>query len=174
MGQPDIIHVFDDKNDFSHSAEAFWDTIYHKFFPDMVGYVDNNDNNLAQRLGIDRVIVLKTGHTLRIDEKLRNRLFNDENPDILLEHVSNSNTGSDGWIKKDLQIDYIAYAWLPSARCIMLPWPPLKRAWMRNSQDWLNRYKICSAPNANYNTLNVAVPFDVLRQAIIDACCIAA
>jgi hypothetical protein len=152
---------------FSENAsnESFWQDIYEVAFPSMVCAVACSGDTASQRLGIDRLVHLSSGRTLRIDEKVRRVVYED----ILIEYLSNDVTGAPGWIEKELQIDYLAYAFLPTETVYLLPWDLLRRAWRRNKNNWLNKYKTIRAQNPGYVTLSVAVPIRTLRIEVANA-----
>lgn len=140
----------------------FWDKIYRKAFPNLVNHMSCDGDFASQRMGIDRIIMLGNGQTLKIDEKKRRQDYSD----ILLEFVSNDATGAPGWMEKDLAIDYLAYAFMQSKRCYLFPWPLLRRAWLHLGQGWRDTYPIKVAQNPGYKTLSVAVPIQVVRQSV--------
>ena len=145
--------------------EPFWDRIYKKAFPNLVNHMQTSGDTVSQRMGIDRVIMLANGHTLKIDEKKREQDW----PDILLEFLSNDVTGAPGWMEKELAIDYLAYAFMPSQRVYLLPWPILRRVWLARRDKWLVQYDIKKAKNMGYQTHSVAVPIDVLMNTVTKA-----
>ena len=147
------------------SDEPFWDSVYRQAFPTMLWHQPTPPGNVAQRLGIDRSIMLSGGKILQIDEKKRTRDY----PDVALEYISNSAKNSAGWIEKDLPLDYLAYAYMPSRRVLLFPWVALRTAWIVNRERWLKTYKCIEAPNKTYMTLSVCVPGAVLFDAICDA-----
>lgn len=164
MGQPGVIHSFVNDNNYSFAAsdEPFWDAVYRKAFPNMVSHIANPIDSPAQRMGIDRSILLTSGKTLYVDEKKRREVYDD----VLLEYLSNDKTGAPGWIEKDLNIDYIAYAFMPTKQCLLLPWPILQRAWSAYGNHWKATYFNVPAKNPTYTTYSVAVPIKELRKAI--------
>jgi hypothetical protein len=165
------VHDFGESLARSNSArdEAFWEACYRQAFPDFKAMIDNARDNGAQRCGVDRLIVLKSSHVIRVDEKAREKDYGD----LLLEVVSNDRTGAPGWIEKDLTIDYLAYGVLESRRAYLFPWPLLRAAWVRNGEGWKVRakagergYRVTKAPNRTYNTWSVCVPMDVVVEAV--------
>jgi len=158
------------KNDFKtdlayselSSEEEFWDAVYRKAFPSMVNHMACLGDTESQRMGIDRVIILANGLTLKVDEKKRRK----EYKDILLEFISNDQTRAPGWIEKNLAINYIAYAFMESRRVYLLDWQLLKRTWLRFGEEWKARFEIIRAENKNYTTLSVAVPIGELLTRI--------
>jgi hypothetical protein len=158
------IHDFRERLNFSEVAsdEPFWLAVYRKAFPTMVNCMLTSGRTEGQKLGVDRVIYLANNRIIRIDEKKREKDYDD----ILLEYVSVNTTGAPGWIEKDLAIDYIAYAFMPSKRVYLFPWDMLKRCWLNYRTEWLNKYKIPPAQNRGYQTLSVAVPIAVLKEAV--------
>ena len=146
------------------SLENFWDEVYEKAFPDMIGSEICKDIHW-QKQGVDRVVYMGTGHSVHIDEKVRREVW----PDILLEYLSNSRIGATGWINKPLSIDYLAYAFLPTKRVYLFPWPMLRRAWIEYKELWKGSYKKVRAQNHGYHTLSVAVPISELRIKVNNA-----
>jgi hypothetical protein len=166
-----LIHDFEERLKWSEAAsdEPFWDAVYRKAFPGIVAHCLCSGDTPSQRMGIDRILFLGSGQELRVDEKKR-RL---EYGDFLLEFLSNDRTGAPGWIEKDLFIDYLAYAFMPSKKVYLFPWHLLRLAWNRNGRQWkrmgeLNQdgFRICRATNRGWVTHSVAVPRRVLYQEL--------
>ncbi len=158
------VHDFHERLAFSEEAghEDFWQKIYTKAFPDMIFAKLCTGKCQGQFLGIDRVIQLQSGKTLYIDEKKRE----DNYGDIALEHIANDTTGAPGWIKKDLSIDYLAYAIMPTETVYLMPWEMLRRVWNRFGEEWIEKYFNPVAKNRNYNTISVAIPTDLLLSKL--------
>lgn len=158
------IHNFDERLAWSETAscEPFWDAVYKKAFSNLVNHMQCSGNTASQRQGVDRVLHLSNGKTLYVDEKKRSQVY----PDILLEYVSVSTTGAPGWIEKDLVIDYLAYAFMPTKRVYLFSWPMLRRAWLRYGREWRDKYPRIVAMNREYETHSVAVPISVLQRAV--------
>lgn len=165
MGQPGLaVHDFRRQLAYSETAsdEPFWNAVYRKAFPNMVNHMVCSGNTQSQRMGIDRLILLSSGRTLSVDEKKRR----EEYDDILLEYVSVDTTGAPGWMEKDLAIDYIAYAFMRTQRVYLFDWPMLRRAWLHYKSVWLAKYPKITAQNNGYKTLSLAVPIEVVRNAV--------
>lgn len=165
--EPQKVHDFAERLAFSHAqADApFWLEVYRKAFPNLVSTVSVRNDGWAQRGGIDRVVTLDSGRTIPIDEKVREEDW----PDILLEYWSDRDRKIRGWVCKELACEYIAYAFLPSQTCYLLPTLTLRRSWQINARDWIKRFKRVEAANKGYVTVSVAVPRDVLLVALTDA-----
>ena len=151
---------------------AWWEAVYRKAFPTMAAMVPIRQDGWAQRRGIDRIIILASGKEIKIDEKVRDRDFND----VLLEYWSNAERRIPGWVAKDLACDFVAYAYLETQRCFLLPLHLLRRAWKHHGREWVSRaekkeegYKKVVAQNRGYTTTSVAVSWDILYEAICDA-----
>lgn len=145
--------------------ESFWIAVYKKAFPNLE-YAELCDDKDKQKMGIDRILYLSNGNVLYVDEKKRSKDF----PDILLEHTSNAEYKTPGWIEKDLSIDYLAYAFLNSRRCYLFPFPMLRRAWLEYGEKWKREHrKIISTTevgNTCYHTISVAIPTIELQKAV--------
>lgn len=162
-----MIHNFNERLAWSErgSGEPFWDAVYRKAFPNLVNHMQCLGNTASQRMGIDRVIHLSNGKCLYVDEKKRDKVYSD----ILLEYVSVDTTDAPGWMEKDLAIDYLAYAFMPTRVCYLFPWPMLRRAWLAFKVQWKAKYEHKPGKNANYTTWSVAVPIDVVCRAVSTA-----
>lgn len=161
------VHDFKERLAFSEAAseEPFWEAVYRKAFPSVQVIAPVHADCELQRKGVDRVLTLDNGRTLYVDEKKRSGEWDD----VLLEYVSNDSTGAPGWIAKPLMIDYLAYAFMPTRRCLLLPWYPLQRAWLLHKEQWLGQYRAVHAQNPGYRTLCLPVPIPVLMKAVVRA-----
>ena len=161
------IHDFKNSLEQSQSyADApWWFEVYRQAFPDLRAAVNVREDGWAQRGGIDRVLTLASGKTLNVDEKVREEDW----PDILLEYWSDEGNKKPGWVAKDLACDFIAYAFVPSQTCHLLPFQTLRRAWRLNRKKWVAAYKRIEAKNRGYVTVSVPVPKTVLFAALTDA-----
>lgn len=161
------VHNFQDSLSRSaeHADAPWWFEVYREAFPDLVSAVSVRDDGWAQRGGIDRVLTLKSGRTLTVDEKVREKDW----PDIALEYWSDAGRKVPGWVAKDLACDFIAYAFVPSETCYLLPFQTLRRAWRANCRDWVDRHPRIEADNGRYKTVSVGVPIAELMGALSDA-----
>lgn len=172
-----MLHEFSASLSASERKEdrEFWLGVYRSAFHDFAHMQTMPRNGWAQRAGIDRVINLKSGKVLLVDEKVRSNDY----CDVALEYWSvwkNGNGHELGWVEKDLACDYIAYAFAPTRRCILLPFQELRRAWIRYGEKWkeAGRHKrdgfsLVDASNLGYVSKSVCVPEGVLCTAIRDA-----
>lgn len=165
------VHNFQESLAKSHKQEdaPWWVEVYTKAFPGFASMVSVRADGWAQRGGIDRVITLKSGRTVTVDEKVRYKSY----PDIVLERWSDRARKIPGWIQKDLACDYIAYAFVPDCRCYLLPFLQLRTAWMQNGRDWIanaqarrDGFKVANADNGSYITESIAVPIPILIEAL--------
>lgn len=147
-----------------HADAPWWNEVYKGAFRTLQTTVDNRADGVRQRLGIDRLIVLKCGRTFTVDEKVREKNYGD----FLLERWSDLARKSPGWIQKPLLCDYIAYAVVPIATCWLFPTIALQGAWKTNGRKWLAEYGTKESFNEGWITENVPVPRAVLLKAITD------
>lgn len=160
-------HNFADSLARSHAqADApWWHEVYRAAFPGFAAAVCVRDDGWAQRGGIDRVITLKSGRTITVDEKVREKDW----PDVLLERWSDEAREIPGWVQKPLACDFIAYAFIPSQTCFLLPTLTLQRAWRIYGRDWCSKYGTVRARNNGYVTASIPVPRAVLFNSMSDA-----
>jgi len=161
------IHDFHESLALSETvAEAsWWEDVYRKAFPFFESMELVASGTPEQLAGIDRIIRLAGGGVISIDEKVRHTDYDD----ILLELWSSEERKTLGWAGKPLACNYIAYAFLPSQRCYVFPFPQLHLALWNHWDDWRHKYKTVKSPNRGYTTTSLAVPITVIQQAIVEA-----
>lgn len=159
----EIVHDFNERLRFSHkyADESWWKICYERAFPTMIGMHDHREDGQHQRAGIDRSIILSSGKTLWIDEKVRERDYGD----IILEEWSREGIDP-GWAVKLLLCDYIAYAVVPIKTCYLLPVPQMQAAWNKNSERWKRSCEMVPAKNKGYTTISWAIPIKELYGEI--------
>ena len=162
-----VVHDFATSLARSHrqADDDWWLAIYRKAFPGVLSAVSIKKDGWAQRGGVDRIITLSSGRIIEIDEKVREKDWDD----IALERWSDRDRKTPGWVQKQLKCEFIAYAFLPSRTCYLFPTLTLQRAWKLFGPDWIRDYPSVKAFNDGYVTESVAVPIDVLRNAMGDA-----
>ncbi len=149
----------------AHADASWWLDVYRAAFPDLASAVCVRNDGWAQRGGIDRVLTLKSGKTLSVDEKVRDKVY----PDICLEYWSDRDCKTPGWVAKDLATDFIAYAFVPSRMCYLLPFQTLRLAWRANHREWIKKHPKIVAKNEGWVTVSVGVPIPVLMEALSNA-----
>ncbi len=142
----------------------WWGEVYRQAFPAFAGMTYVGANCPAQRDGVDRLVTTDTGHVYRVDEKVRGKDYDD----FFLEFWSVEEKKERGWIAKALACDFIAYAFIPSARCYLLPFASLRRAWGMRGKEWVAKYGPRRVPNRGYTTVGVPVPIATVLDAIRD------
>lgn len=146
------------------STRPWWEPFYRQAFPSFacMAYVGDCP---TQRDGVDRVITTATGHIYRVEEKVRDKDYDD----FFLEFWSVEERKERGWVAKDLGADFLAYVFEPSLRFYLLPFPLLRRAWAKNGPGWVKTYGARRVPNRGYTTVGVPVPIAVVLSAISEA-----
>lgn len=177
-----MTHNFRESLERSHRyADApWWTEVYERFFPDCQ-VQDMRKDGWWQRAGIDRRVHLANATTVTVDEKVRERDW----PDFALEAFSEWTTDRDrqkrGWMWT-AACDYLAYAFVPSRTCYLLPMRELQRAWESDWRDWWRLaakrqggFRFADAPNeshwGSYTTRSICVPkpivFDAISKAMV-------
>ena len=157
------VHNFQADLSRSHRAaqSPLWEDIYRLAFPEFHSLAFVEDRAL-QRQGVDRLITLSSGRVVKVEEKQRNR----EYQDILLEIWSVWQQRKEGWAVKPSVSDYLLYVFNPSHRCYLLPFDDLRRVTRANAKDWHAAYGWRDAKNEGYTTRSIPVPIRVLENAI--------
>ncbi len=160
-------HSFHESLKWSESMTdaPWWEIVYKKAWDDLESMVAVRDDGWAQRAGIDRVITLATGKVIKIDEKVRSQDYDD----FFLEFLSSKEHNSPGWVNKPLDADYIAYAFVPSQKCYLLPVQELQRAWRADGERWKYEYGEIGVKNNGYTTVGTPVPRTILAKALLNS-----
>lgn len=147
-----------DKND-----DQLLNSFYQDTFPNLKEIKTIKDLKL-QKKGVDKIITLKNGKEIKIEEKKRRKDYGD----ILLEEWSvfrNNKGEKKGWTGDPEKItDFIVYIIMP--KIYLIPYDLLQLAWRKNYFKWFKRYGRKKALNSDYETTNIAVPTNVLMEAI--------
>lgn len=153
--------------DLQYSLDTRKNDDFNKFYYRLWGEIklieplDYSTNKQEQGRGIDKRIHLKSGRVITVEEKVRRVDYGD----ILLEAIANSNTKRRGWIYT-CQSEFLMYFIEPSRKAYLFPVELLKMAWNHNKESWAKKYKRVEADNKNYKTISLAVPAEVLKEAI--------
>jgi len=145
-----------------YSASPMWEKMLRGHFVYFKSTATFPDDGPHQRAGIDRVVTMTNAETVFIDEKVREVSYRD----IALEFVSNTKTGSPGWVCKPMRADFIAYVIRPRGVGYLLPVHALQCAWSRHGDEWRARYGEHEAKNNGYQTRFCPVPVKTLFRAM--------
>lgn len=153
----------------AYADAPWWEQVYREAFPSFEGMTYVHRAGSGQRDGIDRVVTLTSGRVVTIDEKVRDRDYQDFCLEYWsVKHKRDRKRDEPGWIAKEMRCDYLAYAFVPSGRCYLLPFHELRRAWRKHFREWVAEYPEIRADNGYYDTLSVAVPISVVQRALSD------
>lgn len=111
-----------------------------------------------QKLGVDRVVLLKNGKKLLIEEKFRFNVYND----IFIETHSSDNKL--GWIKKESRTDILVYYIIPLNTIYVFDFRKLKIKFNKWNTEWLLRYGYTRSKNKNYTSKGICIPIDILEN----------
>ena len=164
---PKTKHSFREQLSYSHSmANApWWEEVYRRAFGTIASMTDIREDGWCQRSGVDRIVILESGKIIKVDEKVAKSIY----PTFPIEQWSSLEDRRDGWVKKPMDTDFIAYAEAPTGMVWMWPVLALQRAWREYGRQWVSRYGHKKVPNYNYTTIIVPVPKMELMSAIRDA-----
>lgn len=168
----------------SHANDPFWGEVYRKAFPGFYHRIVVTDRTL-QHQGVDSVVQLKGGGKIYVDEKVREvkdkrgRTMTPETHGILLEEWSSVREGKVGWWRADLQTQFIAYAFLATQQCLMIPFQALRRTRVEFGNEWLtlasqNKQGFREVRSASrrgadeWETYSIVVPVNRLKAALSD------
>lgn len=131
------------------------------------------------RKGIDYIVHLKGGAEIFIDAKARRKLKEKDiingDPCLALEMWSvvpdEQHSGKPGWTWSDeTNVDYILYTFEKTdyPYYFLFPFQQLRKAFYKNSKEWVKVYGTRIQPNKAYNSEAIFVPSQVVKQAVID------
>ena len=171
------------------SDDPFWRELLSVGLPGFVDMIRNPKDNAAQRLGIDRMVMLSSGAPLKVDLKARRTFYSDIALEVNHEPTRPGGYSAPGWMEQDKQIDVLAYAWIDARRGYLFPWPQLRRAWQINSPLWKEAMResyrsrkgkdrgpeiggiryVGSCKNNGYRTNNCVIKTEMLVDAVTGA-----
>lgn len=175
-----IVHDFRERLEWSAhvSDEPAWIDLYRSMWPDLLSCVRLDGRSEWQLHGVDRLLVLKNGKQILIDEKKRSKDFGDALLEIYsvcdFDEKARRVTGYTrlGWAVDPGKVtDYIVYAVPTAGKAFLLPYELLRQTTVENMQQggpwqrfpsWYPK----AAKNATYWTVSVAVPWIELRDAM--------
>ena len=152
----------------AESITKWLDDYYKSLFPD--AYIQRIDGKgllqiEMQKVGIDvQILRQNTGYSIYIDEKINYTDFDT----LVLEEYSKWEDKIPGWLEKDNVSDFISYAIVSKKLIYFLPYPILRIAYFKNKDEWLKQYKRKFAPNFNYQTSFIPVPWEELKRAMCE------
>lgn len=169
-----MIHSFTKSYQYSETKNGSFDRIYHNYFQNVTGVskTETITDKHRQKIGIDKVVYLKSGEQIRVQEKWRQRKFSN---DFLIEYCSIYQNGacrSPGWIYT-IDSDYLFAVYELSELVKIYPVVQLKIAWANNRDHWIQEpqyFKIKAYNEQDGNTwvtLSVAVPCPELESEIL-------
>jgi len=121
-------------------------------------------NSETDLTGRDFEAKLETEQIIKLECKVRpDKDYND----IFLEFISNSKSGSLGWVCKPQSSDYIIYYIAPTEKFYIFPTLLLQLAWKENSEKWKEEYGKVPVKNADYTTWGCPVPACVIYKAML-------
>jgi hypothetical protein len=152
--------ITDLKYSFEEGESNLFDGLYSRIFSGLK-FVEVVKDMKRQLKGIDKVLHFNNGMQLTIDEKKRRYNYGD----IILEVWSNYNQRKFGWLYT-CQCDYIVYAVMPLQKVYLLPTMLLRKAWLTHQRNWTKEYRQVRAKNKYYTTVSIAIPTNILLDAI--------
>jgi hypothetical protein len=161
-----IVHDFHDSLATSkrHANASWWLPVCQHFFPDLTEMRIEEDIAYQTR-GVDRRVKL-TGIPARvqlIEEKVREKVYDD----IALELWSNFERQILGWIERPNQLsDFLIYVFLASAEAYLLPFQPLRSAWIAHRDEWIATFPRIVSQNKGYTTISCGVPIPVIGETV--------
>ena len=163
-----MIHSFTANLSASQTREGALDNIYKAYFKNVSGVnrIRRVDDMGQQRAGIDSIVTLNSGVTLKTQEKWRFRPFTN---DFLIEYCSvyqNGECKSPGWIYS-IDADYIFTVYEPSELVKVYPVIQLKIAWSNKKNEWFEACRHINAYNDTYVTKSVIVPTSTLEDELL-------
>lgn len=180
-----MTHDFAASLAYSHEQadQPWWDTVYRRAFPDFTTSVDLRADGWHQRAGRDRAIVLTSGRTVYVDEKVRSEAYDDVAVEVWSVYPKAANppyppvpSAKPGWARKPLDCDWLAYAFVPTQTCYLFPFLGVRAAFASYGSVWVEAatakrdgFGWVVAKNNRYDTVSIAVPIWTLRSAIADA-----
>jgi len=161
---------FKDQLKYSYEDPGVFEEAYKRYFPGYVGskFVENKDE---QYRGIDKILFMRDGRQISVDEKKRGIDYGD----ILLEIFSNDKSKRLGW-SLTAESEYICYYVVPIKTFYFMRVLEIRKWIVDNGEDIKkvlkggnvkNIIKVV-AKNPGYNTISIAVKTQVLESCLTE------
>jgi hypothetical protein len=180
-----MTHDFEQQLAYSHaqSGADYWPEIYRQAFPDMAHLLDLRHDGWHQRAGRDRAVILRSGRSIFVDEKVRSESYDDIAVEVWSQYPLNGDEpyppmerAVEGWGTKPLDCDFLAYAFEPTRVCYLLSFLGIRAAWSKYRTTWIKNamarregFRWVVARNRTYNSISIAVPIPELQACVSDA-----
>lgn len=150
---------FEERQSFERSQSLFLEACWKRWWPEATRTpVTDRQTQLS---GIDAFLYAGKAK-VAVEEKVRARDYGD----VLLELVSNDRTRTPGWSVKGAASRLLLYAFADTRRAWVFPMTAVQVVTNLNASRWRGRYGEKIAKNPGYNSVNVAVPFEVFMHVI--------
>lgn len=171
-----MIHLMAQKLDFSMGENLKQDISLLK--QAIIGCADiRKTDEATDKTGIDYVATLRGGAVINIDAKRRekgcSRYWQNGQPEIALEIYSvvpsEYNKGKTGWtLNEKSNVDLILYTFDRNdcGSSYLIPFQHLRLAFIRNFNNWVNRYAVKTQNSGAWQSSAMFVPADDVLDAI--------
>jgi hypothetical protein len=133
------VQKFGENERYSQQYAGDIERILARYFCDIAGVLHvPAESSPVQKLGIDILLMLRSGRTLTIDYKTRRGTFTD----IMLyyENIEADGRRTPGLITDDnLQMDYLLFYFPETGRAELLDMGLTRQLWRLHSGEWLKR-----------------------------------
>lgn len=150
---------------------------------DRIIRIDPVKDKKLQFAGVDKILVTQNGKILKVEEKVRKKDWGDILVELIADHryasydpindkFDYSELRGIGWGMKDYSTDLLLYYFEETDSGHLLSWKKFQAVFKAMLNEWYvyamkNQYgfSLKIAKNKNYNTVNIAIPKDVLLNA---------
>jgi hypothetical protein len=139
--------------------------VIRTMFPGCTQIEYHDDDLEKQAVGVDASVFTEEEYQVEIKLRYRNSRSGRVYDDLLIEYVSNDVSDAPGWIEKETHSDYFLYLIPEGGRGYKLPVGAMQAIWRHLGEKWKRAYKTLKAPNRQYNTLNVPVPWIAVQHS---------
>ena len=133
----------------------------------------------TDKKGVDYIATLEGGAEITVDVKARDKgvskYWRDGKEDLVLElwsvYPDEDNEGKIGWTLSDkTNVDFILYTFdeTDSNKYYLLPFQPLRMAFVKNKREWLKKYKTSFTHSGNWSSQAIFVPVTEIYRAIAE------
>ncbi len=174
-----MTYDFNERLEFSQGNKIYSDMqIIKNAIPDCEKVIKTDYDD--DRKGIDYIAELSGGARVGIDVKTRekgaSRWWKHNEPELALEiwsvYPDGNNAGKKGWtLSNSSNVDLILYTFdkSDSEKFYLLPFQHLRKAFIRNGQDWVRKYDRKKQSSESWQSEALFVPASAVLDAITQA-----
>ena len=126
------VFTFTDRDNFSKKYSGYLDNFYRTVWD--IDYIEIVSDRDRQIRGVDKILHLKDGNKLHIDEKIESIKQTDN---IVFEDKTDIDADKDGWLTEGQLTDYVVFYQVNMNKIYVIPFNLMLKMHLENRDIWM-------------------------------------